>query len=65
MSTKPRVSSAIEGQEASVGTVLAQAPALAQAFGELYAVFWQSEAVPQDLKEMTRLRNARITDCGF
>ena len=34
-------------------------------FFALYAEFWQNGVVPPVLKEMTRLRNARVTDCGY
>jgi hypothetical protein len=34
-------------------------------FFDLYAEFWQHGVVSPHLKEMTRLRNARITDCGY
>ena len=65
MSTTPRASSAVPGQPADFGTVLAHQPELAAAFGRLYARFWQQGQVSQRIKEVTRLRNARITDCGF
>ena len=41
------------------------APEIIAKFGELYAEFWQRGIVSQEIKEMTRIRNARITDCGF
>ena len=34
-------------------------------FFELYSEFWQNGIVPPELKEVTRLRNARVTDCGY
>jgi hypothetical protein len=34
-------------------------------FWALYGEFWQRGTVEQRVKEITRLRNARITDCGF
>lgn len=64
MSTRPRVSSAIPGESAHFGTVMMHVPEVQQTFGALYAEFWQHGVAPT-FKEMTRLRNARVTDCGF
>ena len=41
------------------------APDILGRFGELYADFWQRGIISQEVKEMTRIRNARITDCGY
>ena len=65
MSTSPRIASAIPGKAAEFGTVMMQAPEILARFGELYAAFWQRGVISQEIKEMTRIRNARITDCGF
>lgn len=65
MSTKPRVASGVPGTPADFGSVFMQQPELAARFGELYATFWQQGLVSQRVKEVTRLRNARITDCGL
>lgn len=65
MSTVPRVDSGIAGQPASFETVLAHTPDTAAKFFDLYAEFWQRGVSPQTIKEMTRLRNARVTDCAF
>lgn len=65
MSTTPRVSSAIPGEPAHLGSVLAHHPALAASFGELYGAFWQSDVLSARLKEVARMRNARVTECGF
>ena len=65
MSTVPRVPPLVAGQPAEFATVTAHAGSTMQAFFELYATFWQSDLVSPDLKELTRLRNARITDCGY
>ena len=40
-------------------------PELGQRFGDLYGEFWCNGQVTHDLKEILRLRNARITDCGY
>ena len=65
MSTTPRLKSAIAGETPSLGNVLAHAPDMMARFGDLYAALWQTGTLPVDLREMTRLRNARVTDCGF
>ena len=65
MSTTPRASSAIPGEPAHLGSVLAHHPALAQSFSELYGRFWDSDVLAARLKEVARMRNARVTECGF
>ena len=65
MSTQPRIPSALPGEPAHFGTILAHTPDVLATFGELYAQYWQHGEVSSALKEMTRLRNARVTDCGF
>ena len=65
MSTTPRIESAIPGRAPDLGGALAHAPRLAKGFSDLYAEYWQSEVIDPPLKEMTRIRNARMTDCGY
>lgn len=65
MSTIPRVSSAVPGEPAHFGSVLAHQPLLAARFGEAYGAFWNSDLVSARTKELCRMRNARITQCGF
>lgn len=65
MATTPRLTSAVPDQEASFGTVMSHAPEMLGRFGALYAELWQNGSLPADLREMTRLRNARVTDCGY
>ena len=65
MSTTPRVGSAIPGARSEFGTVMSHTPDVIIKFGELYAEFWQQGLISQEIKEMTRIRNARITDCGY
>jgi alkylhydroperoxidase family enzyme len=65
MSTTPRLPSAIDGRAADFGTVLAHHPALARAFGATYGAFWSDGVLDHPTKEAVRLRNARITDCGY
>ena len=65
MSTTPRIKSAVAGEEATFGTVLAHTPEVIGRFGELYSALWQIGTLSPDLREMTRLRNARVTNCGY
>lgn len=65
MSTQPRVSSAIAGEPPHFGSVIAHQPALAAQFGALYGAFWSSDVLPARIKEIARMRNARVTQCGF
>ncbi|MFN4239205.1 MAG: carboxymuconolactone decarboxylase family protein [Erythrobacter cryptus] len=65
MSTIPRVSSAIAGEPPHFASVLAHQPAIAQSFFALYGRFWQSEVLSARIKEVARMRNARVTECGF
>jgi alkylhydroperoxidase family enzyme len=65
MSTTPRVPSAVAGEPATLGSVLAHRPDLAVAFGRLYGTLWTEGVVPQVLKETARMRNARVTDCRY
>ena len=65
MSTTPRLPSAIDGKPANMGTLLAHQPELAGLFSDLYGQFWSHGVVEQPIKETVRIRNARITDCGY
>ncbi len=65
MSTTPRVPSAVPGQSAAFRTVFAHQPELLGAFHELYGTLWSHGVLDHATKEIARLRNARITDCGF
>ena len=65
MSKQPRIASAIPGRQANFGTVLAHLPETAQKFADLYAEFWSNGVADVRIKEMTRIRNARVTDCGY
>lgn len=65
MSSVPRLPSAVPGQPAMLRSVLAHAPAPMKAFNDLYGSFWSHGVVDHPTKEVVRLRNARITDCGF
>jgi alkylhydroperoxidase family enzyme len=65
MSTVPRVPSAIPGEPATLRSALAHCPDLAAAFHRLYGTMWSDGIVAQSIKETARMRNARVTDCGF
>lgn len=65
MSTEPRLPPVSADLPTEFGTVMAHAPEIIARFGALYAQLWQHGRVPPDLRELTRLRNARVTDCGY
>jgi hypothetical protein len=65
MSTTPRLPSAIEGRPADFGTIFAHLPDVASAFRVVYGMFWSHGVLDHVTKETARLRNARITDCGY
>ncbi|MCU0946996.1 MAG: hypothetical protein MUF47_01910 [Porphyrobacter sp.] len=65
MSTTPRVSSAMPGEPAHFGSVLAHQPQIAARFFDLYGAFWGSDVLAARIKEVARMRNARVTECGF
>lgn len=46
-------------------SVLGEQPVALVAFLRLYGTLWSHGTVPQPLKEIARIRNARITDCGY
>jgi hypothetical protein len=65
MSTKPRLAPASAEVPADFGSLMSHAPNTMVRFFETYSEFWQRGVVAQEVKEMTRMRNARITDCGY
>ena len=65
MSTSPRLPSAVAGKAPSIRTVLAHSPGVRQAFDTMYATLWSKGRVDLDVKELVRLRNATVTDCGL
>ncbi len=46
-------------------SVLAHQPSLLRAFQALYGTLWSRGVLDHPTKEVARLRNARITGCGF
>jgi hypothetical protein len=66
MSTTPRFASAAPDQPSHLRTTIAAYhPELMRAFAELYGTFWSHGVLEHRVKEVARLRNARITDCGY
>jgi len=65
MSTTPRVTPPPQAKTADFGTLMSYIGKPTAAFFDLYAEYWQRGVLPADLKEITRLRNARVTDCGY
>ncbi len=46
-------------------TLFDHVPELFAAFNRFYGTLWSEGVVDQPTKEVGRLRNARITDCGI
>lgn len=66
MAARPRVERpAVHGGDATESSVLAHQPELLQAFLRLYGTLWSHGVVDHFTKEVARIRNARITDCGY
>lgn len=65
MSTTPRLPSAIDDKDSSIRTVMAHSPTVRAAFDRMYATLWSHGVLDVDVKELVRLRNARVTDCGL
>jgi hypothetical protein len=60
MSTTPRVSPLSASLLAPGGT-----SAFGAAFWKLYGEFWSHGALDHRTKEVARIRNARVTNCGL
>ena len=56
---------AVRGKDAISASVLAHQPELLDAFQRLYGTLWSHGALDQPTKEVARLRNARVTGCGY
>jgi AhpD family alkylhydroperoxidase len=69
VSTKARVKPPASNREGSRdpirGSALAHQPEALDAFTRLYAVLWSHGVLDHPTKELARLRNARVTGCGF
>lgn len=59
MSTVPRVAAR------NLREAFALQPELFEAFWDLYGTLWMDGRVDHATKEVARLRNARVTDCGY
>lgn len=59
MSTVPRVAAN------TLKEAFALQPDLLEAFWDLYGTVWMGGCVDHATKEVARLRNARVTDCGY
>ena len=64
MSTTPRIPPDEHGH-AHAGTMYSHRPVLGRRFSELYGTMWRQGVLDQPTKELVRIRNARVTDCGF
>lgn len=62
MSTTPRVPPGLGVQSVSL---LAHVPQMEAAFWKLYGEFWSHGVLDQRSKEVARIRNARVTNCGL
>lgn len=65
MSTQPRLTAVDPQQTPDFGNVTAHAPELMERFFGLYAELWQQGVISDEVRELARLRNARVTDCGY
>ena len=64
--SKPRIRPPkTDSRDPVQSSALAHQPSLLGAFTRLYATLWSEGVLDHPTKEMTRLRNARITDCSF
>jgi hypothetical protein len=63
MANVPRVPSAIEGSPADFRTMFAHAPEVMRSFYRLYGEIWASAGAAAELKELLRVRTARVVDC--
>lgn len=53
------------GNDPVSSSVLAHQPEALDAFTRLYGTLWSRGVVDHPSKELARLRNARVTDCGY
>jgi uncharacterized protein with von Willebrand factor type A (vWA) domain len=65
MATTPRLPSAVAGKRATARTVYAHAAELKSTFDAMYAVLWRPDELSEAIKELVRLRNARVTACSL
>ena len=66
MSGGPRIKPpAGAGGDAISSSALGHQPEALDAFLRLYGTLWSRGVVDHSTKELARIRNARITDCGY
>ncbi len=53
------------GDDAVSSSMLAWQPEALAAFNELYGTLWSRGEVDHACKEIARIRNARVTNCGI
>jgi AhpD family alkylhydroperoxidase len=64
--SEPRIRPpATQSRDPVQSSALAHQPDLLAAFTRIYGTLWSHGVLDHPTKEMTRLRNARITDCSF
>lgn len=65
MSSVPRVTSAVDGLPPSFATGILQEPVMARGLDQVYQAVWGESGINGDrIKEIARMRNARINECG-
>ncbi len=66
MAQTPRIAPpSTAGGDAVSASVLAHQPEALAAFTQLYGTLWSRGELDHPTKELARLRNARVTDCGY
>jgi hypothetical protein len=65
MSTTPRLPAAIDGEQPTFTTVFkGWQPELMALFAEVNGTLWSHGEIDHPTREVTRIRNARVTACG-
>ena len=66
MSAGPRIPPPADaGDDPISSSALGHQPELLHAFLALYGTLWQRGVLDHSTKEVARIRNARVTDCGY
>jgi len=65
MATTPRMPLVDQTARSAFGAIRGHDGDLSQRFSEMYACFWHQGELDLTTKETVRIRNARITDCGY
>ena len=64
MSTTPRFTSAVPDEPPSLRTAYLHVPDLGRAVARADRAYWSSGLLDLRIKELARIRSARITDCN-